>query len=373
MSKKDYYEILGVGKSASDADIKKAYRKLAMQYHPDKNPDNKEAETKFKEASEAYSVLSDQDKRSKYDQFGHAAFQGGAGGFDFNNFQGFEDVFGDIFSSFFGGSGGGRQSTGQPGADLRYDLEITFEEAAFGAEKEIEVRRRRTCRECTGTGAAKGSNAKTCTDCHGAGQIRMQQGFFAVSRPCPTCQGRGQVIEKPCHVCRGAALEPISSKLKVNIPAGIDESQRLKLRGEGESGLQGGPAGDLYVVIGIKAHKYFQRHESDIVCEMPIAYTMAVMGGEIEVPTIEGKIKLKIPAGTKSGKVFRLRNKGIQILGTTRRGDQHVKVDVHIPKKISDKHLKLIEELQKIEEEEFKLKVNDEPEGLFDKFKNIFS
>ena len=321
MSKKDYYEVLGIDKSASENEMKKAYRKLAMKYHPDKNPDDKEAEAKFKEASEAYSVLSDSEKRSKYDQFGHSAFQGagGAGGFNPNDFQGFEDIFGDIFGSFFGG-GGGQPSTGIAGADLRYDLNISFEEAAFGLEKQIEVRRRRSCKDCSGSGAAKGSNPETCGDCRGAGQVRVQQGFFAISRPCPTCNGRGQTISNPCNTCRGAGLESISSKLKVNIPAGIDEGQRLKLTGEGESGLQGGSAGDLYVVINIEPHKIFQRHDSDVICEMPIPYSMAVLGGEIEVPTLEGKVKLKIPAGTSAGKIFRMRNKGIKVLGTTRRG-----------------------------------------------------
>lgn len=376
MSKKDYYETLGVDKSADAAQIKKVYRKLAMKYHPDKNPGNKEAETKFKEAAEAYSVLSDADKKAKYDQYGHAAFDGGAGGggFDFNNFQGFEgfeDVFGDLFGSIFGGGGGGRggASRGQPGNDLRYDLQITFEEAAFGTEKEVELRRRRECNDCSGSGAAKGSKAETCTDCGGAGQVRMQQGFFAISRPCPSCRGAGKTIKNPCPSCRGQGLTAVSGKLKVTVPPGIDESQRLKLRGEGESGLQGGPDGDLYVVIRIKAHKIFQRHDSDIICEVPITYTTAVLGGEIEVPTLDGKVKLKIPAGTASGKVFRMKNKGIQVLGTTRRGDQHIRVAVHIPKKLSEKYTKVLEELREVEKE----KGIETDEGFFDKVKNIFS
>lgn len=375
MSKRDYYEVLGVSRGASDNEIKKAYRKLAMQYHPDKNPDNKEAEAKFKEASEAYAVLSDQTKRQKYDQFGHQAFEGGAGGFDFNNFQGFEgfeDIFGDIFSSFFGGSRGGGRSMGQPGNDLRYDLEITFEEAAFGTEKEIELRRRRTCKECHGSGAEKGSQAKTCSDCNGAGQVRVQQGFFAISRTCPTCSGMGQTIDKPCKICRGSGLDLVKGKLKVTIPPGIDTGQRLKLSNEGESGLKGGPDGDLYVVVMIRPHQVFKRHDSDVLCEMPVTYTTAVLGGELEVPTLEGKVKLKIPAGTPSGKIFRMRNKGIQILGTNRRGDQHVKVSVHIPKKVSDKHTKILEELKKVETEEIKPEVGED-EGFFDKFRSIFS
>ena len=348
-----------------------------MKYHPDKNPDNKEAEAKFKEASEAYAILSDDDKKAKYDQFGHAAFDGpgGAGGFDFNNFQGFEgfeDVFGDIFSNFFGGGGGSsRHSVGQAGSDLRYDMEISFEEAAFGTEKEISLTRRRACDVCKGSGAADGSSPTTCSDCGGAGQVRVQQGFFAISRPCPSCHGRGQKIDKPCNACRGAGLAPHTGKLKVTIPAGIDEGQRLKLRGEGEAGTQGGPDGDLYVVIRIKQHKFFQRHESDVICEMPIGYTKAVLGGEVEVPTIDGKVKLKIPAGTAAGKIFRLKNKGIQILGTNHRGDQHVRIDVHIPKKLSGDHLKLIEQLKEVEDKEIVIDPEQE-EGFFDKVKNIF-
>ena len=378
MSKRDYYEILGVAKTASINDIKKAYRKLAMQYHPDKNPGNKEAETKFKEASEAYAVLSDDSKRKQYDQFGHSAFEGmggGAGGFDFSNFQGFEgfeDIFGDLFGSIFGGatsgSRSGRSFRGHPGNDLKYDLHITFEEAAFGTEKEIEVRRRRTCGACSGTGASKGSSPETCDDCGGQGQVRMQQGFFAISRPCPKCRGTGQTIKNPCVECRGQGLKATTSKLKVNVPAGIDESQRLKLRGEGESGLQGGPEGDLYVVIRIKPHKVFERHDSDVICEFPITYTTAVLGGEITVPTLDGKANIKIPTGTASGKIFRLKNKGIQILGTNQRGDQHVRVFVEIPKKLSEKYKEALEKLKIIEAEERQGK----EETIFDKVKNIF-
>lgn len=342
-----------------------------MQFHPDKNPGDKQAEAKFKEATEAYAVLSDEDKRRTYDQFGHGAFEGGAGGFQgFQGFEGFEDIFGDILSSFFGGQpGGGRgRSRAQPGSDLRYDMEVSFEDAAFGAEKEIEIKRRRTCKSCSGSGVTDKSTKKSCQQCGGQGQIRMQQGFFAVSRACPACQGVGEIIENPCTDCRGSGLKAASSKLKVNIPAGIDNGQRLKLRGEGESGRLGGGDGDLYIVIAIKPHKIFQRQESEILCEVQMPYSTAVLGGEITVPTLEGQAKLKIPAGTISGKVFKLKNKGIQILGTSQRGDQHVRVHIHVPKKMSEKHTEIINKLKKVEEG---IEMEN-TEGIFDKVKSFF-
>lgn len=370
MSKRDFYEVLGVPKTATVDEIKKAYRKLALKYHPDKNPGNKEAEEKFKEATDAYSVLSNADSRTKYDQYGHAAFEqgGGFGGFQ-GNFEGFEDIFGDIFSSFFGGAGGGGSrgsaSRGQAGRDLRYDMEITFEEAAFGAEKEIELARRVSCKTCSGSGAAEGSSPETCTQCGGSGQVRMQQGFFTISRTCGTCSGQGRVVKNPCKKCRGTGLTSTSSKLKVTIPAGIDHGQRLKLRGEGESGTRGGPNGDLYVIISVKPHKIFERHDSDIICEVPISYTTAVLGAEIEVPTLEGKVTMKIPAGTVSGKIFRLKNRGIQILGTARRGDQHVKVKIVVPTKVSEQHKEALLKLREFDA------LEEEP-GFLGKVKGIF-
>ncbi len=374
MSKRDYYEVLGLSREANLNDIKKAYRKKAVQFHPDKNPGDKESEDKFKEATEAYSVLSDPDNRKKYDQFGHAAFaQGGGGGFNgnFSGFEGFEDIFGDIFSSFFGGAGGGsgRGSRGQAGRDLRYDLEVTFEEAAFGAEKEINISRRQLCETCEGTGAKPGTSPIKCADCGGAGQIRIQQGFFTISRTCGRCSGQGVMIQDPCKDCSGTGQKSVKSKLKVNIPAGIDHGQRLKLRGEGESGIAGGPSGDLYVVVGIKAHKIFERHNSDIICEVEIPYTTAVLGAEIGVPTLEGEANLKIPPGTASGKIFRLKNRGIVVLGTNHRGDQHVRVAVVVPKKISEPHRQLLEQLRNVEKED----AENEAQGFFGKMKNLFS
>lgn len=368
MSKRDYYEVLEVTRSSSTDEIKKAYRKKAIKYHPDKNPDDKDAEEKFKEATEAYSVLSDADNRAKYDQFGHAAFAQGPGMGGFGDFTGFEDIFGDIFSSFFGGAAGGRRARGRGGRDLRYDLEITFEEAAFGGEKEIAIGRKVSCDTCNGSGAAAGTQAESCAQCAGSGQIRMQQGFFTISRGCHVCSGTGRVIKTPCSSCRGSGQRSVESKLKVKIPAGIDNGQRLKLRGEGEAGSGGGPNGDLYVQVSIQDHPIFQRQESEIVCEVPISYAQAVLGAEIDVPTLEGTAKVKVPSGTPSGKIFRLKNKGIQILGTTRRGDQHVRVHINVPKKISDDERKIIEKLREFDDKH----TADEGKGFFDKVKDIF-
>ncbi len=370
-SKRDYYEILGLGKTATAEEIKKTYRKKALELHPDKNPGNKQAEDLFKEATEAYSVLSDPEARRKYDQFGHAAFGQGGGGFEgfqgFGDFSGFEDVFGDLFGSIFGGSGAGR-GRGRAGRDLKYDITVEFEEAAFGCEKEIEIGRRVACQECGGNGAEGGTKLKECSDCRGAGQVRFQQGFFTMQRACPSCDGAGQKILSSCKPCRGKGAIVSDSKIKVKIPAGIDHGQRLKLRGEGEPGAVGGPAGDLYVQIAIKPHEIFQREESEVVCEMPIGYASAVLGDELDVPTLEGTVKLKIPAGTPTGKVFRLKGKGIQVLGENRRGDQHVRVNVEVPKKISSEHRALLEKLKTIEKSE-----EGETSKFFDKVKSIFS
>ena len=374
MSKRDFYEVLEVSKSASLDDIKKAYRKKAVQFHPDKNPGNKEAEEKFKEATEAYSVLSDAENRARYDRFGHAAFTqgGGAGGFQSGDFSGFEDIFGDIFGSFFGGGMGGdpRRSRGRAGNDLRYDLDVTFEEAAFGCEKEVSLTRRVRCDDCSGSGAAKGSSKERCPQCDGAGQIRIQQGFFTLARTCHACGGVGEVVKNPCRSCSGSGLRTKESTLKIKVPAGVDNGQRLKMRGEGEPGQGGGPSGDLYVQILVADHPLFQRQESEVVCDMPISFSVAVLGGEIEVPSLDGKLKLKIPAGTPSGKVFRMKNKGIPILGSSpqRRGDQHVRVHVHVPRKVSEKEKKLLEELATIQGT-----VVDDDKGFLDKMKEMFS
>ncbi len=377
MAKRDYYEILEVSKTASLEEVKKAYRKKAVQFHPDKNPGNKEAEEKFKEATEAYSVLSDAESRAKYDRFGHAAFEqgGGAGGFH-GDFAGFEDIFGDIFGTFFGGAmggaGGRSRGRGRAGNDLRYELEITFEEAAFGCEKEIAIGRRVSCEGCEGSGAAKGSGRDRCSQCQGSGQIRIQQGFFTLARNCSNCGGTGEVIKNPCTDCSGSGSKVKQSRLKVKVPAGVDNGQRLKMRGEGEAGSGGGPSGDLYVEMAVREHAIFERHESDIVCDFPVSYSAAVLGAEVEVPGLEGRMKLKIPPGTPSGKMFRMKGKGIPVLGSNpqRRGDQHVRVSVHVPKKISDKERELLEKLAEIQGTEVEDGAN---KGFFEKVKDIFS
>ena len=373
MSKRDYYEVLGVSKSATGEEVKKAYRKAALKYHPDKNPDNKEAEEKFKEATEAYQVLSDPENRSKYDQFGHDAFTQG-GGFDFGNFGGFEDVFEDIFGAFFGGSGGGRRGQrAVRGADLRYDLAISLEEAAAGAEKEITLMKPDSCEACEGSGCVPGTSPEVCPQCSGTGQIRMQQGFFSISRPCHYCGGRGQIIPNPCTVCNGTGQTQKETTLKVRVPAGIEDGQQLKMNGEGgpppKTNGPGGVVGDLYVKISVQTHSIFQRLETDIVCEMPITYSQASLGAEIEVPTLlEDKITMKIPAGTPSGKTFRLRGKGLPDLHSGRPGDQHVRTYVHVPTEITERQKELLEELAEIEGEP----VPHESRTFFDKVKDLF-
>lgn len=379
MAKKDCYEILGVSKGASVDEIKKAYRKLALKYHPDKNPDDKEAEERFKEATEAYSILSDKDARAKYDQFGYAAFDQGAGAGGFRgfsgDFSGFEDIFGDlfgsdIFSSFFGGAfGGASAGRGQRGRDLKYTLNIKFEEAAFGVEKEVELNRKGVCDSCQGARSEKGSSPESCSTCGGSGQVRIQQGFFAISKTCHSCNGAGVTITNPCKKCNGSGLIPEKTKIKVKVPGGIEHGQRLKLRSEGESGLDGAPNGDLYVHILVEKHPVFDRHGPDVICEIPISYPTAVLGSEISVPTLDGIVNMKIPAGTVSGKVFRLRGKGVNILGSTRRGDQHVQVKIEVPKKISAEERELLTRLKEIRSKA----PGSESEGFIDKVKGMFS
>lgn len=369
MEKRDYYDVLEVSRTANSDEIKKAYRKAAMKFHPDKNPDDPAAEDKFKEATEAYQVLSDPDNRSKYDQFGHAAFQqGGAGGAGFGDFSGFEDLFGDIFSSFFGGSSSSGQR-GRAGRDLRYQLEVEFEEAIFGAEKVVKINRQESCDSCSGTGASPGTTPETCQQCGGHGQVAQQQGFFTISRTCPVCTGSGKVIKQPCSDCTGTGARPKVASIQVKVPAGIDHGQRLKLRGEGEPGSLGGPPGDLYVQISIREHKIFERQESEIICLHPINYSTAVIGAEIEVPTLEGVVKMKIPPGTPSGKIFRLRGKGVPILGTNRRGDQHVKVVVKVPTKVSPEHRELLDKLQQFEGKDGEF---EDDKGFFERMKDMF-
>lgn len=366
MAKRDCYEVLGVSRSASLEDIKKAYRKLALQHHPDRNHDNPEAEEKFKEATEAYQILSDADARVKYDQFGHAAFeQGGMGGF--GDFSGFEDIFGGIFESFFGGGAGGRRSRGQAGRDLRCQLDIAFEEAVFGTEKEINIPKRAHCETCSGSGAKPGTSPETCKQCDGRGQVAMQQGFFTISRTCPVCQGRGQIIVNPCPTCSGIGQVARETRVKVKVPAGIDHGQRLKLRGEGEAGSGGGPNGDLYVQIAVAEHPFFEREESELYCKFPVNYSTACLGAELDIPTLEGTHKLKIPAGTQSGKIFRIKGMGIPVLGSNTRGDLHVELSVKVPKKVNAEYKALLEKLKKLEGAE-----GPEDKGFFEKVKGMF-
>ena len=364
-TKKDYYELLGVGRSASEDEIKKAYRKLALQFHPDRNPGDKQAEEKFKEVSEAYSVLSDSQKRSQYDQFGHAAFgEGGpGGGFDFSG--GFEDVFSDIFGEFFGGGGGRRRGRGQ---DLRYSLALKFEEAVAGVEKKIKIPRHGTCETCRGNGAKPGTTPQTCPTCRGRGQVSFQQGFFSVSRTCNQCQGQGTIIKEPCLNCSGAGRVRNMHTLSVKIPAGVDNGSRLKLRGEGEAGAAGGSPGDLYVVVQVESHPIFMRDNLEIVCDVPISFVQAALGAEIDVPTLDGKVKMKIPAGTQSGKVFRMKGKGIKDVHGIHQGDQHVRVTVETPTRLTTKQKELLKEFAAITGEE----INPLAKGFFDKVKELF-
>ncbi len=364
MAQEDYYELLGVSKSATADELKKAYRKQAIKYHPDKNPGNKQAEEKFKKVSEAYDVLNDADKRAAYDQYGHAAFQnggmggggGGRGGFH-DPFDIFRDVFGQqgrggggggIFDEMFGGGGGGGGGGGQDGADLRYDLEITLEEAARGAQKDISFRKNVSCDRCGGSGAEPGSKPVTCPTCRGAGQIRRSGGIITFTQACPTCHGQGSTIDKPCTSCRGEGRMPKTTKLNVKIPAGVDTGSRLRSAGNGEAGVGGGHTGDLYIVLSVKEHELFERHGDDLFCEIPIKFTLATLGGTIEVPTLFGKGTLKIPTGTQSGTTFRLREKGMPTLRGGRQGDQLVRVQVEVPKSLSSEQKDLLEQFAKV-------------------------
>ncbi len=369
MTKRDYYEVLGLTRDASQDEIKKSYRKLALQHHPDKNPGSKDAEDRFKEASEAYQILSNQETRERYDQFGHAAFSGAGGAWNFGDFSHFaDDIFGDLFGAFFGGAAGGRTGRSRAGRDLQFQLELTLEEAASGGEREITIPKPMVCASCNGTRARQGSAPTVCRQCHGSGQIRMQQGFFAISRTCTVCSGEGQVITDPCPSCGGAGQQTKQVKLSVQIPAGIDAGQQLKLRGEGEPSMQGGAPGDLYVVITLAPHPVFKRKGPDILAEVPITYAQAVLGGEVTVPTLDGSFPLKIPTGTQSGKVFRLRGKGMSDLQTGRRGDQHVRIYVYVPKNVSERERKLLEELSQIEGKP----ITNESRTFFDRVKDFF-
>lgn len=348
MDKRDYYEVLGVARGATEEEVKKAFRKLAMKYHPDKNPDNKESEAKFKEINEAYEVLSDSEKRNLYDQFGHAGVNQNAGGFGgggaggFGDFGGFEDILSEMFGGGFGGARSGARRNGPvKGADLRVDLTITFEEAAFGVEKNIEFYRTEDCQTCGGTGAESGSKVNTCTQCNGQGEVKYaQRSLFGETisiRPCSACGGTGKTIEKPCHTCKGRGKVKKKRAIDIKIPAGVSVGNQLTLRDEGDLGSKGGPRGDVYVVLRVLSHAIFKRDGNDIFCDVEITYTQAVLGDEIIVPTLDGKVSYKIPEGTTSGKTFRLKGKGVPVLNGYGRGDQYVRVIIKVPTKLNDK------------------------------------
>jgi molecular chaperone DnaJ len=381
VSKRDYYTVLGVSRSASDQEIKSAYRKLALKYHPDRNPGDKQAEEQFKECAEAYAVLADPDKRARYDRFGHAAVSGASssgGGIDPTIFAEFDDIFGSLGDIFgFGGAfGGGRRRTGpQRGADLRYDLEIPFEQSATGTETSIQIPRHETCETCSGSGAAPGSSPSTCPQCRGTGQLRYQQGFFTVARTCGQCRGSGRVITKPCATCHGEGTVEQLRKLTVKIPAGIATGQRLRLVGEGEAGAHGGPPGDLYVVIQVAEHPFFHRDGNDLGCEIPVNFTTLALGGEIKVPSVLGESEtFKIPEGTSTGSTFRLRGKGMPDVSGRGRGDLLVTVKAITPKKLTREQKKLLEQLAAVlPPQEFEPTPHQqEDRGLFDKVKDIF-
>jgi molecular chaperone DnaJ len=380
MSKKDFYEILGVAKTASDDEIKKSYRKLAVQYHPDKNPGDKAAEEKFKELSEAYDVLRDPNKRQQYDQFGHAAFGGGMGGggghhsgreYASNFSDIFEDLFGGSFN--FGGQGGGGRSRSESmlrGADLRYNMEITLEDAFKGTKKEIKINTFDSCGSCKGSGSEDGSEPTTCPSCNGRGATRSQQGFFSIERTCGTCGGVGKIIKNPCKKCGGQGRVKKDKTLSVNIPAGVEEGTRIRLAGEGETGLRGGQAGDLYIFMSVKPHKLFKRDEDDLHVRVPIKFTTAALGGTLEIPTIDGKkAKVNVPAGTQSGDKLRLKDKGMQELQGKNRGDMYIHLAVETPKNLSKKQKEL---LQEFDSEDGKVHSSPESEGFFSRIKDLW-
>lgn len=371
MSKKDYYEVLGVSRDASDRDIKKAFRRMAMKYHPDRNPDDKAAEANFKEVNEAYEILSDSQKKAAYDQYGHAgidpSMRGGGGGFEGN----FSDIFGDVFGDIFGGGRGGRSSV-QRGADLRYNMELTLEEAVRGIEKNIKVPTLVSCTTCGGSGAKAGTSAKTCTTCGGQGQVRMQQGFFSVQQTCPNCRGEGKIIADPCRSCNGHGRMEKTKTLSVKIPAGVDNGDRVRLTGEGEAGSHGGPAGDLYVQVHVKNHPIFEREGKQLFCEVPISFVDAALGGELEVPTLDGRVKLKVPAETQTGKMFRLRGKGVAPIRGGSTGDLLVKVVVETPVKLSTRQKELLREFQGEVEEHGSHRHSPKKQTFFDSVKQFF-
>src|SRR5579884_2215952 len=369
MSKRDYYEVLGVSRNCTEAELKAAFRKLAMQHHPDRNPGDKDCEHRFKEINEAYDVLKDPDKRAAYDRFGHAAFEPGsgmgAGGFSAD----FGSAFADIFEGIFGMQGGGRRSSGRErGSDLRYNMEITLEDAFVGKTAQIRIPTSVTCEGCSGSGAKAGTKPKACATCGGMGKIRHAQGFFTLERTCPSCQGRGQVIDDPCRACGGAGRVTRERTLSVNIPAGVEDGTRIRLAGEGEAGLRGGPAGDLYIFLSIEPHEFFQRDGADLHCRVPISMVAAALGGDFEVPAIDGsKVRVKVPAGTQTGRRFRLAAKGMPVLRSKQTGDMYVQVSVETPQNLSKKQRELLVEFEKLSSAE----TQPESNGFFGRVKEF--
>jgi molecular chaperone DnaJ len=375
MSQRDYYEVLGVARNASPEEIKKKYRKLAMELHPDRNKDNPEAEAKFKEAAEAYDVVGDAEKRQRYDQFGHQAFAGGGGGFQGQRFTNIEDIFeafGDIFGGglgdiFGGGRRGGRGRGPRAGRDLRIALELTLDEIHSGTEKRISLKRYESCADCKGSGGEGGAQPVTCQTCGGAGQVRRSQGFFTMASPCPSCRGQGKTVDKPCNPCRGAGKVQSAQEIDIRVPKGVEEGVQLRISGEGDAGDNGAPRGDLYCVIHEEEHPIFQRHGPDLIAEFPFSYTQLTLGDKVEVPTLTGKVEMSIPAGTQSGKVFRLRGQGLPAMEGKRTGDQLVRVFIEVPSKVTDRQRELLEEFAKIEDE------NSGNKSFFEKITGIFS
>ena len=372
--KMDYYEVLQVERTASDGELKVAYRKLAMQFHPDRNPNNPEAEERFKQCSEAYQVLSDPDKRAAYDRYGHAGVSGaGPSGFNGGNpFQGqgdLGDIFGDLFGEMFNMGGNRRASRAQRGRDLKFDMRLEFEEAVFGVEREISIRRAEVCEDCSGTGSEGSKQPETCQQCGGRGQVRSQQGFFSVARTCPVCSGTGSVVRNPCKTCRGDARIQREHKILVKVPAGVEQDTRIRYSGEGDAGRFGGPGGDLYVVLAVKAHKFFERDGDDLHCVIPVSFPQASLGTELEIATLEGKEMLKVPEGTQSGKEFKLKGKGVPHLNSHGKGDLIVEVRVQTPNKLSKQQKELMKQLA----ETMTVENTPSSRGLFGKVKNIFS
>ena len=374
MAKRDYYEVLGVPRDVEEAALKKAYRKIALENHPDRNPDDPDAEERFKEASEAYAVLSDVEKRRAYDRFGHegVGMGGGPAGFgDFGDLGSFTDLFNDLFGDLFGGGGRGgrrRAGRGQRGADLRYNLELELGDILEGMEASIQIPKMRACGNCEGSGARPGTRPETCSRCYGSGQVVLQQGFFRISRPCDACAGAGEIVRERCSECRGSGRIEGQQSIRVKVPAGIEDGMRLRLSGEGEAGIAGGPPGDLFVVISAKPHPLFEREGPDLYCEVPVSFVQAAIGDEIEVPTLEGKVNLKLPAGTQTGKVLRLRGKGLPSLRSSQRGDQLLRIFVETPTKLTRRQRELLQEFAKEGGDE----VSPVTKSFLDKLRELF-